>query len=332
MEKSSICEALKFLHIFNIYRAQCSWVFVGVSFLFASIYAALFICYAVTLENKSTPFLLFPIAGLSFAMAVFYKPKRTDVGYKRFLYFHFFMFAIVSEVGYGVGDFRLGKQFEAWFCIFRVPLWCLAFWLGLKLRASAAKLPLQELSEFLCQTVLVKGTAAMGPMLFFSFETVSCFISQNSLSNGQCNNTSRAAMFLSLYVVISTGLSIVSKTVPKSVQREMSWDLLSIASLNGLKWWQRVQGRLITITAIASLYLLSVLGVERNQNSMVFIIGSMGTVSIAFTGLIAMAMLIRTGNEHQHDNTTVELPTTQRSIRGISAGQVEEGMIAATFV
>ena len=100
-----------------------------------------------------------------------------------------------------------------------IPLYCLTFWLGLKLRESAAKLPPQELSDFLCQTVLVKGTAAMGTMLFFSFEIVSCFISEDSFDNGQCVNTSNAAMYLSVYLTILTTSSILSKTVPKIVNR-----------------------------------------------------------------------------------------------------------------
>ena len=141
----------------------------GVSFLFAFISSALYICFGVTLEDKyeSMGNLILPIVGLSWVMAVFYKPKRTDASYKRFLYFHFFTFAVVCEVSYAVSNFRLGFPFHGWFAIFRIPIWCLTFWLGLKLRESAAKLPPQELSDFLCQTVLVKGTAAMGPMLFF---------------------------------------------------------------------------------------------------------------------------------------------------------------------
>ena len=272
--------------------------------------------------------IILPIAVLSFVMVVMYKPKRTDVGYKRFLYFHFLTFAVVTEVGVAVGYIRSGLIFHGWFAILRIPLWCLAFWLGLKLRESAAKLPPQELSDFLSQTVLVKGAAAMGPMLFFSFEAVSCFISQDSLSNGQCGNTSSAALLLSMYLAILTTMSIVSKTVPKSVQRETAWELSSIASLKGLKWWQQIQGGLVIITAIASLYLLSVLGVEGNENSMVWIIGAIGAISLIFASLINVTMLVRTSNEHKV-RSEVE---TNRSSRKISTTELEEGMFMGAFV
>ena len=303
----------------------------GVSFFFTSVYSALIICYGVTLEDKYWLMagLILPIVTQSFVMAMFYKPRRTDAGYKRLLYFHFFTFSVLSEVGAAVGDFRLGLIFNGFFCIFKIPLWCLAFWLGLELRESAGKLPPQELSDFLCQTVLVKCTAAMGPMLFFAFETISCFISQNSLDNGQCVNTSGAAMNLSGYLTILTAWSIVNKTVPKSVQRETAWELSSIASLKGLKWWQQIQGGLTTVTAIASLYLLSVLGVEGEEKRGA--LGTLGGISILFAALITMVILIRTRNEHQR-NITVELPPTQRSARGFSASDIEEKAVALALV
>ncbi|GMI01324.1 hypothetical protein TrLO_g1123 [Triparma laevis f. longispina] len=174
----------------------------------------------------------------------------------------------------------------------------------------------------------------MGTMLFFSLETVSCFISQYSLDSGQCEKKSTAAMLLSIYLAVITTLSIASKTVPKSVQRETAWELSSIspiASLKGLKWWQRMQGGLITITAIASLYLLGWLGVEGNENSTVWIVGALGLLIIIFAGLINMTMLVRTRNEQQR-KTTVDLLTKQRSVRGFSAGDVEENALVLALV
>jgi len=174
--------------------------------------------------------------------------------------------------------------------------------------------------------VLVKGSAAMGPMIFFSFEAVSCFISQDSFDNGQCVNTSNAAMCLSGYLVILTTLSIINKAVPKSVQRETAWELSSIASLKGLKWWQQIQGGLTIITAITSLCLLSVLGVEEGENIMILFVGGLGGASIGIATLINMTMLIKTRA------TTEELPTEQRSTRGISAGDVEKNAFIGALI
>ena len=167
----------------------------------------------------------------------------------------------MSEVGTAIAFFRLGKVLNAMFDIFRILAFTVAFKSLLKLRESAAKLPPQQLSDFLCQTVLVKGTAAMVLMLFFSFETVACFISEKSVDNEACENTSEASVWLSFFLTLITVLSICSKSVQKSVQREMAWTMSAIATLN-LKWWQQLQGGLVIIAGITALYLLSVVGVE----------------------------------------------------------------------
>ena len=127
--------------------SQCSWVFVGVSFLLTTSYSILCICYGVTLEDKYglMAAVVSPIAFTSYVMAFMMKPKRTDVAYKRFLYFHFISFAVVAEVAAACGKFRLDLIFRGCICLFRIPLWCLAFRQGLKLREAAAKVRQQNI-------------------------------------------------------------------------------------------------------------------------------------------------------------------------------------------
>ncbi|GMH71869.1 hypothetical protein TL16_g05768 [Triparma laevis f. inornata] len=134
----------------------------------------------------------------------------------------------------------------------------------LKLRTSVSKLPPTELSEFICQTVqtvLTRGTAAMIPMFFFGFETVACFTSQNSLDNDQCKIISSAAFMLSLYLATFTVMSVAGKAVPFRDMRTAHFAYADGALLN-LKWWQTLQGCLLFATAVAAIYLLTVLGVE----------------------------------------------------------------------
>ena len=121
--------------------SQCSWVYVGVSFLLTTVYSILSICYGVTLEDQYVlmAFTIFPIAGISFVLSFAMKAKRTDVAYKRFLYFHFISFLVVPEVAAAWGDFRLGLILSGCFDLFKIPLYCLAFRQGLKLREAAAK-------------------------------------------------------------------------------------------------------------------------------------------------------------------------------------------------
>jgi hypothetical protein len=116
-------------------------VYVGVSFFLTTTYSILRICFGVTLEDKYwlMACVLLPIATISLVMAVFMKPKRTDVAYKRFLYFHFISFAVVAEVANACGNFRLGLIFNGWFALFKIPVWCLVLRQGLKLREAAVK-------------------------------------------------------------------------------------------------------------------------------------------------------------------------------------------------
>ena len=86
----------------------------------------------------------------------------------------------------------------------------------------------------------------------------------------------------------------------------------------------------MTISAIASLYLLSVLGVEGDERSIVSIVGAIGLLSILFAVLINGIMLIRTRNKHRSRGETET--NKQRSVRGISAGQLEEGMFIGAVV
>jgi hypothetical protein len=107
--------------------SQCSWVYVGVSFLLTTTSSIFCICYAVTLEDKYWLManVILPIAGTCYVMAFVMKPKRTDVAYKRFLYFHFISWAVVAEVAAACSNFRLDLIFRGWFALFRIPLWCL---------------------------------------------------------------------------------------------------------------------------------------------------------------------------------------------------------------
>ena len=65
----------------------------------------------------------------------------------------------------------------------------------------------------------------MGPMVLFSFEAASCFISVPTYAEeGTCNNTSTAAVWLSTYLALFTLISVCTKAVPKSVQKEVRSD------------------------------------------------------------------------------------------------------------
>ena len=293
--------------------------------------------------------LIFSFATLSFVMSALCKPKRTDLGYIRFLYFHFSI-NMFSEIFAAVGNFKRGTTFNAVFSFIRIPIFYYAFWLGLKLRKSVAKLPPQELSDFLCRTVLVKGTAAMGPMVFFAFEAISCFISQNSIAGKECTTISNVALLLSLYLLCVTLLSLANKAAPKRVQKELEWQLSAIAKLK-LKNYQRLQAGLFVVTAICSLYLLGWLGVEGKYSNLIAYVGALGMSCSIIAVLIGLVVLNKTKNrlelgdseaseDRATDSETLEDRITEedseasetRTSRGFTVSEIEEKALVLTVI
>lgn len=132
--------------------AECSWVFVGISFLLTSTYSTLWIFYGVTADNRCEliSFIVTSICGNVCVMAFFSKPKRNGVKYKWFLIFHGIPFAFVSEVGSAAGDLQRGWKYSWIFNVFKMFMYALLGWQCSRLRESAAKLPPKDLPEFLC--------------------------------------------------------------------------------------------------------------------------------------------------------------------------------------
>ena len=191
-------------------------------------------------------------------LGVFLRPKDNGAGIKT-LHLQFFFF-VCSEGAHAVYFFRTEKYSKSWYAVTRIPFYLIAYWLGLKLRRRAAHLPPAELSNFLCQTVLLGGVSAMSPMVFFMFEAVSCMTTGNGLGDKRCENTTYAAMYLSVYLVIITIVSIANRTVPQEERgKGMTYIELAILRLNKK---EKVQGSLGVVTALVSMYLFSVLGIE----------------------------------------------------------------------
>ena len=139
-------------------------------------------------------------------------------------------------------------------------------------------------------------------MVFFSLETVACFITQGSVDNGQCGNTGTTAAFLSIFPLILIMLSIFSKIAPKSVQIEMSWKLSQIATLKGLKWWQKPMGGPYAVFMISSLYLLGSLGVEGEESASVGLAGSVGLGCLIFIVAVQCGAIDRAMKEYERQH------------------------------
>ncbi|GMH66321.1 hypothetical protein TrLO_g3243 [Triparma laevis f. longispina] len=122
--------------------------------------------------------LISPIVATGFLFTVYSQPKRTDANYMRRLYLIFFGFLVYTEILGAVGMIRSGgKQvFDGLFALALILFYFLIFRMMLYLRKTIASKPREELNYFLINTMILKASAVIGPMIFFSFETISCLL------------------------------------------------------------------------------------------------------------------------------------------------------------
>ena len=112
----------------------------------------------------------------------------------------------------------------------------------------------------------------------------------------------------------------------------MAWELSAIATLN-LTWWQQFQVVLITVAAIASLYLLSFLGVEGNNRN-VILVGTIGVVSMGSACFISMVMtVVRAKNAHpETPNRGIEIFESVRSQRTFTTSAIDKDTIVFAVI
>ena len=267
-------------------------------------------------------------------LALFLRPKDAGAGLK-ISHLQLFMLAGGGLATAAAGYMRQGKALFGWAIISVIPFIILIYWLALMLRRKAAQLPPAELSDFLCYRVLLGGVSAMAPMFFFIFEAVSCMTSNDGLTDVMCENTAWAAMFLNIYLVIITGVSIVSRTIPQKQGEEDGTTFSNLAVLR-LFVREKVQGALGVVTAMVSMYLFSLLGVEGQPNETIFWVGVGGALALGIAAMIELISLAsRASRGLVGDAAEGEGASTSTLRKGdgrLSVGRVGDDMIIATMV
>ncbi|GMH64927.1 hypothetical protein TrLO_g12674 [Triparma laevis f. longispina] len=102
-----------------------------------------------------------------------------------------------------------------------------------------------------------------------------------------------------------------------------------MATLN-VRWYQRVQGFLFFVTGFSSLYLFTVLGSSKFGEGEVYMIGFLGFICIFLVLAIDNIVLNRAHKNHKRQQQLEIIKA--RSVRAISAGEIEGGMLMATFI
>ena len=279
----------------------CSWWFVAATFLVTTSYTVLLAIYAIGVQAwvLRVGNMLLPFVGVSMAIGTMLRPKDEGTGLK-LLHIQFFVFAILSELASAIGKFRRpGYVLSGLSALLRVPFWCLLYAMGLKLRTKTAQLPPADLSEFLCNHLLLRGIGAMAPMIFFTFETVSCFVGEG-LESDQCNNTMYAALSLSAYVAVIAVVSIGDKAVPREERRErLTFEGLAVLRL---KTRMKFQGVFGIVTMLASMYFFSALGVKGAPINSIWITGAVGFIALFGAMMIELYYLVKSRKKQRGDS------------------------------
>ena len=129
-------------------------------------------------------------------------------------------------------------------------------------------------------------------MIVFNYESLSC-VGSNGLEIDLYDKTSRAALCLSLYFVIITALPITIKAVS---HKERGEGLTTASQANfRLKNRQKIQGALGEVTALASMYLFSILGVQGDPNDIIYMVGTVGSLALGLVVLIDETIILAIG-------------------------------------
>ena len=218
-----------------------SWWFVAACFVVSLSHFIVCCVDAIALTDSQVGYIMLPISLTCVSMGSGLRPKDEGAGLK-ILHVHFYILCIGSSIACAVGHFRSLKFSKGWAALAKIPFWIMIYQQALKLRRKAAQRTLAELSDFICHTLLLGGVGAMVPMIFFLFEAVSCMASGDGVADTQCENSTYAAMFLSVYAVVVFIVTVASNTVP----REFRGEGVTFANLAifRLKIKEKVQGAL----------------------------------------------------------------------------------------
>ena len=255
--------------------------------------------YGMTLQRKYIVYnrVFYSITAALFLLMVMMRPKDNSKRYTIFIYLHFFFFAVLGDAFVVVRHIRQEKWnmlAQELFIIF--GLYFPAWWVLLKFRKRLAALPSEELSNYLIDNVIKAGLGALTPMLFLSFDTMSCLLDSGlSVAVEECAALSMIEQYLSFYLYVALVLKLCSQTVPTNVRKQVEIQIYQVASFNKMVLRQRVQCILAFFTIICAIFLISHSGSSyasaRNEDVLNWI-GAAGALSATVALTLEMRQLI----------------------------------------
>lgn len=170
----------------------------------------------------------------------------------------------------------------------------------------------------------------MTSIVFFVFEVISCWVEQEDTR--LCTNTSNAALFLSVFVILGELVSLISQAVPSVMSQEIALTKERVAAFK-LNIKEKLQLTCGIIGGSAALVSLSSLGVAGEPNSSNFIAGMVGLVPFTIIFFIEAWTTVRA---HKENSWRVDLGQKVNPLsnigpsRRIISGDHGEGGISVT--
>ena len=199
-----------------------------------------------------------PLVGTVFIASFVMKPRRKDRRYLNFLNAHFFQFAVVSWIPIIIAEVRIGEKFTAIAVGLIIVTFMCIFPIAKMLRTRViGQADDKQLSNFLVNGVLVRGSAVLTTELFLLFEAVACLLEEEDKT--MCRNTIEVASFASILAILMAIFILSKWIVPREVKQRMDLTKERLARFSLTKV-ETFQCGLLGLIGMCAINLLSSLG------------------------------------------------------------------------
>ncbi|GMI03001.1 hypothetical protein TrLO_g8871 [Triparma laevis f. longispina] len=188
----------------------------------------------------------------------------------------FSIFCIVTPIFFALGDIKYGSLTAAIMQVVRIVLVYIPFYMfAFKIRAFQNSFP--PPSNFYTSTLLRNLLSLLLPILFLSFESLSCSF---RYSPKQCVNSTAASSWLNIFLVSLYYINIVS-TIKKTRQ-------LTYSKILSLDLTVNQKLRIVTLLPciLISLYLLGLVEARGSSSYITAILGGVGLILLGVHALL----------------------------------------------
>ncbi|GMH85340.1 hypothetical protein TrST_g846 [Triparma strigata] len=290
---------------------ECAWIWAILCFFVSSVHTGIMVAYALSgkeIYNEYYWLLSLPTCCAAMAISFFLKPRRTDLGYRAFLFAQYFILTACQHVAYMIGSgWGLRRA------ILRTPIWVgevALLVLALRVRLEVAKLSDTDLSSFLSLTVLKGGVlVGLGQLVFLAFSAIQCLSEAKVEASADldpdvelwhlCRRTLWSQTFLGAMICIVVVSRLVSGMFPHKYVAKHVPRIEKIAAMD-LNLEEGVTALALFLSIISGLFFLSFYGVEGNfysgnemQQTCFIVFFSLGSSSLLISAVWKLKVIRR---------------------------------------